>query len=127
MNLVIGILLEITFLEILILILLSAFSKRPKKKKENEFVVKIEEPTKSKRSLKKTDPKKGEKQKILKRETGEFKRFLILLIPLVIIAYLLVSNYVGIPINIWTVVLLVVGILVISTLIFLEATKKYRG
>ena len=127
MNLIIGILIEITFLEILILILISAFSKRPKKKKENEFVMKIKESVEPKRSLKKINPQKTKKQKILKRETGEFERFLLLLIPIVVVAYLLVSNYVGVSINIWTIILLVIGILVISILIFLEATKKYRG
>ena len=127
MNLIIGILLEITFLEILILILISAFSKKPKKKKENEFVMKIKESVEPKRSLKKIDPQKTKKQKILKKETGEFERFLLLLIPLVVVAYLLFSNYVGVSINIWTIILLVIGILVISILIFLEATKKYRG
>jgi len=127
MNLIIGILIEITFLEILILILISAFSKRPKKKKENEFVMKIKESVEPKRSLKKIDPQKTKKQKILKKETGEFERFLLLLIPLVVVAYLLFSNYVGVSINIWTIILLVIGILVISILIFLEATKKYRG
>jgi len=126
MGIIIGILLEAAFLEILIIILLFAVGSSQRKKSENEFVIKVKEGVEPKRNLNEKKVHKEKNKRILKRKTGEFERFLILLIPLVIVAYFLLSNYLNFEVSIMTIALLALGIIVISIFIFFEAIRKYR-
>lgn len=122
------ILLEMMFLEILIFILLLIFGSKPREKINSEFqVIEIKkEPKRNLKEQKKEHFHEIQNKKILKKKTGEFERFLSLLIPLAIIAYLLFSNYTGIHFDLLTIILLFAGILIVSVLIFFELTKKYR-
>jgi len=123
MSLIVGILLEVAFLEILIIILLLIISKKPIEEKPLSEFQEIKTKKESKRSFK--EPKIIQKEsKIKKQKTAEFRRFLFLLIPLAILAYILFSKYTGIHVSILTLILILFGILILSILIFFELTKK---
>ena len=127
MDVATAILLEVTFLEILIIIMLYAFSKYPKNEiKEKEIIIKVKPKKEEKRSFKDSKIEKKENKKILKKKKVEFERFLILLIPLAIIVYLLFSTYFGTKIDITTIISLTAGIVIVSLLIFVATTRKYK-
>ena len=122
MSLIVGILLEVAFLEILIIILLLIISKKPIEEKPLSEFQEIKTKKESKRSFK--EPKIIQKEsKIKKQKTAEFRRFLFLLIPLAILAYILFSKYTGIHVSILTLILILFGILILSILIFFSLTK----
>ena len=125
MDLVISVLLEVAFLEFLILVLLFVIAKKPlEEERKNEFIIKVEEKKEPKRHF---EEKKfiRKESKIKKQKTAQFERFLILLIPLLVLTYILFSKYTGIQISILTIILIIFGILLISILIFFELNKKY--
>jgi len=126
MDLITGILFEAAFLEILIIIFLFIVGGSPRKKSKNEFVIKVKKAVEPKRNLNKKKVNKEKNKRTLKRKTGEFERFLILLIPLIIVAYFLLSNYLNFETSIMTIALLALGITLISIFIFFEATRRYR-
>jgi hypothetical protein len=62
---------------------------------------------------------------IMKKEIAEFRRFLIILVILTVIGYIMVSNYLETRINVWTIIILVIGIILTSSFIFFKVVKRY--
>ena len=114
-------LLEISFVELLIFLLLLISISKSKSKKTEDYG----EPSKS------TPEKKGfpyelKHPKIIKKKEAEFKRFLIILISLIIIGYLMISDYLGVSFNFLVLILIILGVFIVSIFIFVEMMRKYK-
>jgi hypothetical protein len=134
MGILITSLLEITAAEVLIFIFLLiglSKSKRKKNGKQTEDKkMKVETKKAEKRSMKEKEPERLPKKTTFRRRTvvrrtAEFKRFLAILIPLIIIGYVLFESYFGNPINLTTLILILAGIIIFALLIFHEILKRY--
>ncbi len=126
MDFIVAALAELSFVEMMAFLLFLVLLGKSKRNKAENYNESASYSISKKKGMKIKEAEIPKHPRVIKRKKAEFRRFLAILIPLIVLGYFMISNYLGSGINIITLTLIIIGVLFVSVFIFIEIMKRYE-